>query len=151
MKLCEMKKRWFRGFPIPIIALLFLSLGASSGFAQQDLSPKLTLELNRLQTAETGCRISFVARNDLGQPIQALGFEFAFFGKEGLLEKLGVLDFGALPQNKSRVLQFTLGELKCTDLTRLLINDAASCDGAPEGMCIDRLELKNRTSIEFGI
>ena len=111
------------------------------------------LELNALQQSDTGCRITFLAENRLGSEIGKSSFELALFGAEGGIDRLVALDFGALPEGKSRVVQFELKQLACDDIGRVLVNDITACEGGEltPAACLAALVPSTRTSASFGI
>ena len=109
------------------IALLAAALCATPVLAQE--TPNLALELNALTPSETGCRVTFLATNKLGTELTRSAFEIALFGDGGGIERLVSLDFKAMPEGKTRVLQFDIGEIGCDKVSRVLINDIVACDG----------------------
>ena len=114
---------------------------------------QLGLELNALQQSDTGCRITFLAENRLGTEIGRSSFELALFGAEGGIDRLVSLDFGTLPDGKSRVVQFELKELACDAIGRVLVNDITSCEGGEltPASCLAALVPTTRTAASFGI
>ncbi|MEM1046345.1 MAG: hypothetical protein AAGL24_09345 [Pseudomonadota bacterium] len=136
-----------------VLAAAFLSTlfihpvpaGASDG--------KFTLELNNARDAEGGCRVSFIAVNGTGIVLDKTAYEVVVFDAEGLVSQFLILEFGHLPANKTKVVQFDLAELSCASISRLLINDAAECvsNEAPSTVCLDALSTTARTEIGFGI
>ena len=138
---------------VPI--LIAAALAASPVLAQDAaLTPSLALELNALTPSETGCRITFLATNKLGTEVTRSAFEIALFGSGGGIERLVSLEFKAMPDGKTRVLQFAIGEIGCETLSRVLINDITACDG--EGLdpkvCYAALGTFSRLDrVEFGV
>ncbi len=126
------------------------SIAASPGLAQE---AGFALELNSLRPAEMGCRLTYVALNETGADLSAAAFEVAVFDGEGTVNKLLILDFGALKNGKTKVVQFDIAGQDCGDISRLLVNDAAECavtDGeAPD--CLEMLEPSSRTNVKFGL
>lgn len=119
----------------------------------QGPAPTLAIELNAVQPSDTGCRVTFLATNTLGAPLDRAAVEVAFFGAEGGIDRIVTLEFKALAQGKTKVLQFDLANLACPDISRLLINDITACQGpdlAPEA-CLDRLVTSARPDIAFGV
>ncbi|MFD1940761.1 hypothetical protein [Paradevosia shaoguanensis] len=113
----------------------------------------LSLELNALQPSETGCRVTFLATNSLGKPLDKAAFEVALFNATGGIERLVTLDFKALPEGKTKVLQFDLAKTPCDGLSRVLINDVAACTGTgvEAGECLVSLTTSNKSTIQFGL
>jgi hypothetical protein len=138
------------------LALLALPLTLSAPFAQDASSapePALALELNAVQPAETGCRVTFLATNDLGAAVDRAGIEMAFFTADGGIDRIVTLDFTGLTQGKTKVLQFELKDLLCDDIGRLLVNDVVSCEGEglPADSCLKGLVTTARPPIQFGV
>ena len=112
---------------------------------------RLTLELNTLDAAENGCRLTFVMRNRLGEAIEALGMELALFAPDGRVASMIALDGGALPAGKTRVKRFVVPEVACAEVGRVLLNDVTRCEGAElsPATCIARLEVSSRVDPAF--
>lgn len=145
-----LSKLAFRGFLV-VLGVGALAVCASAQDAEKANDAGLGLELNTLDTMEEGCRLTFVIRNRMGQPIEALGFEIALFGADGAVTQVIALDAGALPDGKTRVRQFRLPEVGCANVSRVLLNDVTKCEGdglSPAG-CIGRLSISSRVQPDF--
>lgn len=114
---------------------------------------QLELELNALSAAEDGCSITFLAVNRLEVGLASVAFEVALFDGAGTIDQLVTLDFNGLAQNKTKVLQFVLPNLDCSNVGRILINDATACEGKGlvAAACLARLKTSTKTNITFGI
>lgn len=126
------------------------SLGASAALAQEG---GFGLELNNAREAENGCRMTYVARNGTGTDLSAISFEVAVFDANDIVSRLLILEFGALTDGKTKVVQFDLADLPCTEISRLLINSVAEC-AAAEGEapdCMAVLNPSSRTDVGFGL
>ena len=69
------------------------------------------LELNAAVDADTGCQLTFVASNNTGVALTKASYEVAVFDADGLVSSLFVFEFGQLPENKTRVVLFSLPDL----------------------------------------
>jgi hypothetical protein len=120
--------------------------------AQDTAAPSLALELNALQPSDAGCRITFLATNGLAAPIDKT-FELALFGTGGSIDRLVSLDFKALSQGKTKVLQFEFSGLQCDAVSRVLVNDVTACEGTglAAGDCLASLSTSTRVKAEFGV
>ena len=129
------------------LTLSFLVLAASppAGIAE-DAAPALSLELNRIDPLEDACRLTFMAENGLGADLQGLALETVLIDTDGLVERLTLFEFGALPEGIPRVRQFDLPGLSCEALGRVLINGVAECGGTVD--CAGALKLGTRTEVE---
>ncbi len=117
----------------------------------QDAS--FALELNNARDIDSGCRLTYVATNGTGTDLEKTSYEVAVFDKDGVVSQLLILEFGKLPKEKTKVVQFDLAGKTCADISRLLVNGAAECtstDG-PFDSCMDALATSSRAAIEFGI
>jgi hypothetical protein len=140
--------------PRSLVALL-LSLGLAAAPLAQDATPapEFALELNALQASEAGCRITFLATNNLGAPLDRAAVEVALFSASGAIDRIVTLDFKNLAEGKTKVLQFELAGLRCEDVSRVLVNDIGACQGtglAPES-CLAGLVPTARPDITFGV
>ncbi|KFB09819.1 hypothetical protein [Nitratireductor basaltis] len=135
-----------------VITAAILSAVASAAPAQdaQTRSTALRIELNAAAPVDNACRLTFVATNGLEQDIGKAAFEFAIFNSDGLVERLSVLDFQDLPSGRTKVRQFDLANIACENVSRILVNDAKSCEGAEPTACLDQLEATTKAEIEFG-
>lgn len=117
----------------------------------QEATSGLTLELNKLEPSDTGCLFTFVTGSEIESDIEKFSYEVALFDGEGLVERMTVLDFQDLPAGSTRVRQFNLPETDCDDISRVLINDAATCEGAgiEPGICMSELALSSQSDVTF--
>ncbi len=126
---------------------------ACAGLAQaQEPAPALALELNGVEASQAGCRLTFVVTNDLGKALDKAAFEIVLFNQKGLVDRLSVLDFKALPAGKTKVRQFNLPDVDCPGVSRVLVNDATACegDGIAASACIMNLKTETRSPVAFG-
>jgi len=118
---------------------------APPGFAQE-ADRGLSLELNRVDTLEQACRLTFLVENTLGSDVRALSLETVLIDVQGQVERLTLFEFGALPHGVPRVRQFDIPGLACDGLGRVLINGVAECSGATD--CAAGLGYATRTDVE---
>jgi hypothetical protein len=126
------------------------TVGASAAFAQDG---GFGLELNNAREAENGCRMTYVARNGTGTDLSAISFEVAVFDAEDIVSRLLILEFGALTDGRTKVVQFDLADQPCAGISRLLVNSVSECSAA-EGEapdCMAVLNASSRTDIGFGL
>jgi len=126
-----------------------------ASFAQEPAS-QFTLELNAAAETEAGgCRLTYVASNRSDLALGRTAYEVAVFDAEGVVQRLLVLEFGALVSGKTKVLQFDLAGSPCATISRIVVNDVAACTLAdtaePTDVCLNGLGASSRTAIQFGI
>jgi hypothetical protein len=115
-------------------------------------SGKITVELNDLQAAESGCRAVFVLKNDLGKALDKVTFRVVSFDGKGHASLFLSLDVGPLPVGKTRVMRFDLGDkVACSDVSRVVLDDVTACAGAgvAPGECLSAVALSSRASVPF--
>lgn len=112
---------------------------------------ELTLELNNMSPNKSACRVSFLIRNGFDKAITKSAFELVLFGKDKRTLRIVVVKPGLLPPSKSRVKQFDLKGVNCTQVARVLLNDVRECDG--EGlnpaMCLTASKPSSLLSVPF--
>ena len=132
-----------------------LAAMAALPVAAQDAA-EFSLELNNAaETSAGGCRLTYVATNKTGSELSQTAYEVAVFNGEGVVSRILVLEFGALTDGKTKVVQFDLADQGCADISRIVVNDVAACtlaDGSGQGdFCISGLVTASRATIQFGI
>ena len=131
-------------------ALLGLAaLGTPAAKAEDTPAPSIAIELSAAEDIDGACRMSFLATNSSAADVDQAVYEVVLFGANGGVAQLTLLDFRDLPAGRPRVRQFQFAGMACGDIPRVLINGAATCNGLPEGGCIDNLLLSTRTGTEL--
>ena len=135
----------------PLIALAIVANFFVGGYsiAQEN---SFFLELNSAKDNKGGCRLTYVAKNKTGVMLEKTSYEVVVFDQDGGVAQFLILEFGKLPINKTKVVQFELNDQKCADISRLLINDVSDCEagGKTVPVCLAALKTKSRTNINFG-
>lgn len=137
-------------------ALLLL---ATPSFAQSS-SPStgtFSLELNRLDGFDGGCRVTLVENNGTSSAFASLKLDLVVFGGDGIVGKRVGVEAGPLKAGRTSVRTFDLKGLACDGVGRLLINDVLSCEAEGlaadaadvPGACLDVLEPRSRVSAAF--
>jgi hypothetical protein len=128
---------------------LALSMGAA--LAQ---SGNFELELNSATDVPEGCRLTYVATNNTGVALDKTSYEVVVFDDTSTVARILVLEFGQLPLNKTRVVQFDLTDMTCSKISRILVNNPVECSSA-EGshdVCLKSLIASSRSqTIQFGL
>jgi hypothetical protein len=135
---------------------LTMAFGLSCGLAGITALPRtaaaqtadgvIGIELNSASDQEGTCRLTYVVTNGTTTDLTRASWEVAVHDKGGTVTQLWVLDFGSLPQGRTRVVQFDLADQGCDTLSRISVNDAVDCtsaEGAVE-ICRERQGLSSR-------
>lgn len=128
-----------------------LGVTATSALAEEsDLSGKVAIELNALQSAEAACTLTFLVINGHATEIDKLVYETVLFDATGQVDRLTLFDFGTLPPGRPRVRQFAVPDLACDQLGRVLFNGLHTCtgDGIDAETCAQGMVTSSRTGIE---
>ena len=138
------------------ISVLGLGLLAVTPAFAQENAQQFTLELNAAAETEAGsCRLTYVASNQTDTALERTAYEVAVFDAQGVVTRLLVLEFGALVEGKTKILQFDLASTACASISRIVVNDVAACtvagSGDEAGVCMQGLAASSRTAIQFGI
>ena len=110
------------------------------------------LELNNLEPVDGGCRLTFVAFNATGVDLAQTSYDVAVFDDSGAVSDRLILEFGHLPEDKTRVVQFLLSR-GCDQISRLLLNEAEECldaGGQSSRICMEALNASSRSDVLFG-
>ncbi len=138
-----------------VSVVLWLCLSTTSIAAPESKNSEtnnLDIELNAQAQQGAACRVSFVLKNNMRQAITGLEFELVLFDNNQQVKSILVINVGTLPVGKTRVRQYGLKNVDCTQISRFLLNDIKVCEGAgltPQS-CLTRLNLSSRTSTKFG-
>ena len=119
--------------------------------AQGPSAEAITIQLNTAETAGDACRLTFVIRNQLTSPVDALGLDLVMFDQSEGVSGYAAVDFGAMPAGKTVVRQYDVGKGACSTISRVLLNEVRTCQlaGAEAADCLTRLTITSRSEIDF--
>lgn len=132
------------------VSLMALAPLAAPVAAQE--AGSFDLELNNLEAVDGACRLTFVAFNATGVDLAQTSYDVAVFDAGGAVSDRLILEFGHLPPDKTRVVQFLLNR-GCDQISRLLLNEAEEClDGSGQSsrICMQALNASSRADVLFG-
>ncbi|MDD7971952.1 hypothetical protein [Roseinatronobacter alkalisoli] len=141
---------WSRCLVTLSAALLAISPAVTPAAAQE--AGEFRLELNNLEPVDNGCRLTFVAFNATGIELAQTSYDVAVFDDTGAVSERLILEFGHLPEDKTRVVQFLLNR-GCDQISRLLLNEAEECldaAGQSSRICMEALSASSRADVIFG-
>lgn len=111
------------------IAFASVPVLAQNAPAGSDGPAGINIELNSAVDTDIACRISLMATNHGASNVTAFTLEAVLFRQSGEVDRLTLFDLGDLPIERPRVRQFDLGGVACADLSQILINGVATCEG----------------------
>ncbi|NBC34177.1 MAG: Tat pathway signal sequence domain protein [Alphaproteobacteria bacterium] len=102
--------------------------------------PEITIDLNRLDPSERGCRVHLVIANDTPHDFSRFEVDWVFFDGDGVISERTALEVAPLLARRTSVKQFVIDRLDCAAIDSALINGVTVCDSA-EGPVADCLRL----------
>lgn len=108
--------------------VLAAALWPARGVAQDG---RLTVELNKFETIEAGCRTFFLFRNGSSTGFQGFEMSLAVFDREGVIDRLLKVEAAPLPAERTTLKLFEIPEMQCEEVGEILLHEIARCE--PEG------------------
>ena len=136
-------------------AVGLLSLAAANAAEQAATTPPgpaaASIELNKLETYDKGCRAYVVVNNPSDTAYQAFKLDLVLFQTDGVISRRFALDLAPLKAQKKSVKLFELDGIACDRIGSFLINDVMDCkaDAGPAPDCLQRLTTSTLTNVQF--
>lgn len=112
-------------------------------------APGVSIELNRLEAKDGGCRVSLVLANPGDKAMDSLKLDLVFFDKEGVISRRLAVEAGPVRASKTTVKLFDASETSCDGVSRVLLNDVTACGGEQD--CLSMISTSSRVKgVEFG-
>ena len=104
-------------------------------------APALSLELNKLEPLDKGCRAYMVIDNKAAADYDTLKLDLFMFRTDGVIGRRFAIDLGPLRASKRSVKLFDLGGAPCEEVGSFLINEVLDCKagGVAESDCLTRI------------
>lgn len=128
-----------------IIALLAVDHGA------QAESDALSVELNKLESQDHGCRAFLVVTNKSTTTYQVLKLDLVLFQPDGVIGRRFAIDLGPLKSDKRTVKLFDIDAVSCDQVGSVLINDVLECtaESGPIPDCLAEITPSSLTKAQF--
>lgn len=91
---------------------------------------RLSIQLNKLEPEADTCRAYIVLENGSGISFETLRLDLVLFDNNGVIARRLAVDAAPLPAGKTSVRVFGIGNLACSDIGRVLLNDILACRDA---------------------
>ena len=152
-----------RAFSVAISFAAVVALCATTAFAQPTETPAApaadapgtgagpSLELNKLEANNSGCRAYMVVNNPTDTAYQSFKLDLVLFQADGVIGKRFALDLAPLKAQKKSVKLFEIEGVACDKIGSFLINDVMECKtdaGASEG-CLQQLKTSSLTNVQL--
>lgn len=115
--------------------------------AKNGATAAVSVELNKLEKLESGCRAYVVVDNKTSDAFKTLKLDLVLFKPDGVIKRRFAIDLAPLRKSKRAVKLFDLSGIACTDVGSLLINDVLECRGneGPIEDCLSRMTVTSLT------
>jgi hypothetical protein len=140
-------------FKSPKFAVLVAAAVPLLGFsaAQADDSISVTVELNKLETQDKGCRVYTVVDNAGATTFDVMKLDLVLFQPDGVIGRRIAVDLAPLKPSKKTVKLFDLDGTACDTIGSFLINDVVECksDKGPVEQCLAGITVKSLTKVQL--
>ena len=131
-----------------LLTLPWLALFSAAPAASADGGP-ISIELNKAEETEQGCRPLFLFHNQSGHQLNAFQIELVLFDDKGVYTRQILLDMAPLYEDKKVVASFLMADLPCDEIGSMLVNALPRCaNSAGDDLdCLSWLEVSSRSRI----
>ena len=128
-----------------------LSAETTPAAAATPAATSTSLELNKLETYDKGCRAYMVVNNTSDVTYQAYKLDLVLFQADGIIGKRFALDLAPLKPQKKTVKLFELDGVGCDKIGSFLINEVMECkaDSGPVADCLQRMSTSSLTAVKI--
>jgi hypothetical protein len=114
-------------------------------------APAITVELNKLESVDKGCRVYTVVDNPGSVGFQTLKLDLILFHTDGVIGRRLMLDLAPLKSAKKTVKMFDLDGTACDKIGSFLVHDVMECkaDTGPVEKCLDAITLKSLSNVQI--
>ncbi len=137
------------------LGLVAVALAAPASYSFADpaqAAPSIaSIELNKLEAYDKGCRAYVVVNNATDAAYQAFKLDLVLFQTDGVIGRRFALDLAPLKPQKKSVKLFDLDGIACDKIGSLLVNDVVECkaDAGPLTDCLQRLTTSSLTNVQL--
>jgi hypothetical protein len=126
---------------------------AAQDAAKQDTTKPgegISVELNKLETADKGCRAYLVINNPTQTSFDAYKLELITFQPDGIIGRRFSIDLAPLSPSKRTVKIFEI-DSSCDGIGSFLVNNVMECKSSagPVNDCLANLQVKSLTKVEI--
>jgi hypothetical protein len=128
-----------------------LQAGESSSQPSATSAPQLSVELNKLEAVDKGCRVYTVVDNPGQTVFEALKLDLILFHTDGVIGRRLMLDLAPIKSSKKTVKMFDLDGTACDKIGSFLVHDVMECksDKGPVEKCLDAITLKSLSNVQI--
>jgi hypothetical protein len=119
--------------------------------ASATAAPAISVELNKLETVDKGCRVYTIVDNPSTTTYQTLKLDLILFHTDGVIGRRLALDLAPLKGQKKTVKMFDLEGTPCDKIGSFLVHDIMECKSEAGALdkCLDAITLKSLSSVQI--
>jgi hypothetical protein len=138
---------WRNRAALLFAAMTFLAVGSAAHAG----SDALSIELNKLESQDHGCRAYLVVTNKSTTTYQVLKLDLVLFQPDGVIGRRFAIDLGPLKSDKRAVKLFDIDATSCEQVGSFLINDVLECkaESGPIPDCLAEITTSSLTKAQF--
>ena len=135
-----MVARWLFLSMLPVLSAVSSAMAADG---------VISIELNKVDDTEQGCRPLFLFDNRSGHQLNKFQVELVLFDDKGVYSRQVLMDMAPLYVDKKVVASFLINETACDEIGSMLVNALPSCANTTGAdlNCIGLLEVSSKSSI----
>jgi hypothetical protein len=143
--------RNLKRFALPCAGALSLATAAGAEATATADAASTTIELNKLEPADKGCRAYMVVNNATDTNYQSFKIDLVLFQTDGVIGRRFSIELAPLRPKKKSVKLFEIDGLVCDKIGSLLINDVMECkaDAGPVPNCLESLKTSTLTNVQL--
>jgi hypothetical protein len=148
---------------VAVATLLLATAAVAQDTTPKDATPKdtpasppaategISLELNKLEASDKGCRAYVVVSNPTETTYDAYKLDLVMFQPDGIIGRRFALDLAPLKPTKRTVKLFDLDGTQCDGIGSFLINDVLECraGAGPVNDCLASMKVNSLTKVEI--
>jgi hypothetical protein len=110
-----------------------------------------SLELNKLEATDKGCRAYIVVNNPTDTAYQSFKLDLVLFQTDGVIGRRFALDLAPVKPQKKSVKLFELDGIACDKIGSFLINDVMDCkaETGAAGDCLQKMTVSTLTNVQL--
>ncbi|KWT69987.1 hypothetical protein APY04_1196 [Hyphomicrobium sulfonivorans] len=138
-------------FSTALAAAAALSFLGAIATAHSAAAEDITLELNKLEKSEKGCRAYIVVSNPTSTSFDTYKLDLVLFQTDGVIGRRLALDLAPVRADKRTVKLFDLEGTDCDGIGSFLVNDVLDCRTAegPVNACLAGLKVRSLTKVDI--
>lgn len=142
-----------------VVAAMLLTTAVMAQDAAQDAAQEpqqkpdggISLELNKLEASDKGCRVYVVITNPTDAAYDAYRLDLVMFQPDGIIGRRFAVELAPLKPSKRVVKPFDLDNIQCDGIGSFLVNDVLECrsSAGPVSDCLSGLKVNSLTKVEI--